>query len=137
RNAPKPTPSTTAAVSTPGQVCHEASISDATATTTPDQTTKTLRRPIRSDHRPAITAETATTTEYSAITTNSASSGFATPTASPRKYSRYRVAMALPRLTTNRVSQAQAKSGWRRGETQNDRANAATSKAGRSASGAS
>src|SRR5436305_10848163 len=52
---PKPPPMTAAATIATGQVGQTASSSAASAIWSPDQTTNDLRRPVRSERRPAIT----------------------------------------------------------------------------------
>ena len=116
-------PSTEAPISAPGQVGAKARISAASAMTAEERMTSGLRRPIRSLSRPPITLVMMTMTAYRPVrirTPNSASmpcvSG--SRTASVRKNSRYSVTMWLPMFTSRRVSQAQAKSGYRAGEIQ-------------------
>src|SRR5690349_1246040 len=72
---PNPAPSTAAATSAPGQVGQTASSTAATAFTTPDQITNTLRRPVRSERRPATTVVATRAAVYTRISTSSPSAG--------------------------------------------------------------
>ena len=64
---PYPTPSTSEATTAPVHVCHTASSIVAAEMTRPDQTTKTLRRPVRSDQMPLITTVPSSVTASSAV----------------------------------------------------------------------